>query len=105
MTWHEYRSIRRRGFPTESASGSFDGSSVRYSIRFAPRRTTWRSHGCSGLLNPLERPVMEYAEAMTEAPPTVDDELVKKPRDHLDDAQIVELTAIVGLENLRSRMN
>jgi len=46
---------------------------------------------------------MEYAEAMTEAPPTVDDELVKKLRGHLDEAQFFELTAIVGLENLRGR--
>ena len=48
---------------------------------------------------------MEYAEAMTATPPTVDDELVKKLRRHLDEAQLVELTAVVCLENVRSRFN
>ncbi len=53
----------------------------------------------------LERLVIEYAEAMTETPPTVDDELVKRLRAHFDEAQPVELTAIVCLENVRSRFN
>jgi alkylhydroperoxidase family enzyme len=60
----------------------------------------WRE---SELFDPLERLVLEYAEAMTETPPTVDDNLVDKLRDHLDDAQLVELTMIVCLENVRSR--
>ncbi len=62
----------------------------------------WRE---SNVFSPLERMVMEYAEAMTETPPIVDDELVKKLRVHLDEAQLVELTAIVCLENVRSRFN
>jgi AhpD family alkylhydroperoxidase len=64
--------------------------------------TYWRD---SKLFDPLERLVMEYAEAMTETPPTVDDELVKRLLDHLDEAQLVELTALVCLENVRSRFN
>jgi alkylhydroperoxidase family enzyme len=62
----------------------------------------WRD---SELFDPLERLVMEYAEAMTETPPTVDDKLVKSLLDHLDKAQLVELTALVCLENVRSRFN
>jgi alkylhydroperoxidase family enzyme len=62
----------------------------------------WRD---SELFNPLERLVLEYAEAMTETPPTVDDELVKRLREHLDEAQLVELTMIICLENVRSRFN
>ena len=62
----------------------------------------WRE---SDLFDPLERLVMEYAEAMTRTPPSVDDELVGKLRSHLDEAQLVELTAIVCLENVRSRFN
>jgi alkylhydroperoxidase family enzyme len=62
----------------------------------------WRD---SKLFDPLERLVMEYAEAMTETPPTVDDELVSRLRDHLDEARLVELTAIICLENVRSRFN
>jgi alkylhydroperoxidase family enzyme len=50
----------------------------------------WRD---SKLFSPLERLVMEYAEAMTESPPTVDDALVERLRIHLDEAQLVELTA------------
>jgi hypothetical protein len=62
----------------------------------------WRD---SKLLSPLERLILEYAEAMTATPPIVDDELVKKLRVHLNEAQLVELTAIICLENVRSRFN
>jgi AhpD family alkylhydroperoxidase len=62
----------------------------------------WRD---SELFDPLERLVMQYAEAMTEMPPTVDDALVKRLLAHLDAAQLVELTMVVCLENVRSRFN
>ncbi len=68
-------------------------------IEAVPR---WRD---STAFSPLERLVMEYAEAMCETPPTVDDQLGKRLRAHLDEAQLVELTAVVCLENLRSRFN
>ena len=48
---------------------------------------------------------MEYAEAMTETPPTLDDGLVKRLLEHLNEGQLVELTMMIGLENLRSRFN
>jgi alkylhydroperoxidase family enzyme len=48
---------------------------------------------------------MEYAEAMTETPPAVNDVLVKKLRIHLVEAQSIELTAMICLENVRSRFN
>lgn len=53
----------------------------------------------------VERLVLEYAEAMTETPPAVTDEVVARLRQHLDDGQLVELTSLVAVENLRSRMN
>lgn len=53
----------------------------------------------------LERAVMEYAVAATQTPPTVTDEMVATLREGLNDAQIVELTAWVSLENFRSRTN
>jgi alkylhydroperoxidase family enzyme len=62
----------------------------------------WRG---SQVFNPLERLVLEYAEAMTETPPTVSDDVVARLRGHLDESQFVELTMIVCLENLRSRFN
>jgi alkylhydroperoxidase family enzyme len=71
----------------------------REKIEAVPR---WRD---SKLFDPLERLVMEYAEAMTETPPTVDDDLVKRLLDHLDEGQLIELTTIVCLENVRSRFN
>lgn len=68
-------------------------------IRAVPR---WRD---SDVFTELERLVLEYAEAMTDTPPSVTDEMVERLRGHLSDAQLVELTAIVAVENLRSRIN
>jgi alkylhydroperoxidase family enzyme len=62
----------------------------------------WRS---SDVYGELERLVLEYAEAMTETPPAVTDDLVARLREHLDDAAVVELTSLVALENMRSRSN
>ncbi|WP_445530097.1 carboxymuconolactone decarboxylase family protein [Streptomyces cyslabdanicus] len=62
----------------------------------------WRD---SGAYTPLERDVLAYAEAMTATPPTVDDDLSARLRDRLGEPALVELTAIVAVENLRSRMN
>jgi AhpD family alkylhydroperoxidase len=52
-----------------------------------------------------ERLVLAYAEALTETPPRVDDELVAALRAALGDAALVELSAMIGVENLRSRIN
>ena len=68
-------------------------------IRAVPR---WRD---SDVFTELERLVLEYAEAMTGTPPSVTDEMVERLRDRLSEAQLVELTAIVAVENLRSRIN
>ena len=54
---------------------------------------------------PLERDVMEYAEAMTLTPPAVDDDLATRLVDRLGEPAFVELTAMVTVENLRSRIN
>ena len=62
----------------------------------------WRS---SDAYSPLERQVLGFAEAMTTTPPTVTDEMVEGLRASLTDEQLVELTAMIALENLRSRTN
>ncbi len=62
----------------------------------------WRE---SDLFTPLERDVMEYAEAMTQTPPTVTDELSARLLDQLGAAALVELTATVALANLYTRTN
>ena len=48
---------------------------------------------------------MEYAEAMTATPPDVTDEMVAGLRRELGDAELVELTMMVAVENVRSRFN
>ncbi|WP_217253649.1 carboxymuconolactone decarboxylase family protein [Streptomyces sp. AC602_WCS936] len=62
----------------------------------------WRE---SDAYTPLERDVMEYAEAMTATPPAVGDELAARLRTALGESAFVELTAMVAVENLRSRIN
>ncbi|MEV5242861.1 carboxymuconolactone decarboxylase family protein [Streptomyces cinnamoneus] len=81
-----YWASRRHGTPHEK-------------LQDVPR---WRE---SDVYTPLERDVMEYAEAMTATPPTVDDELADRLRGRLGEAAFVELTAMVAVENFRSRMN
>ncbi|MEU0391544.1 carboxymuconolactone decarboxylase family protein [Streptomyces sp. NPDC006208] len=62
----------------------------------------WRE---SDAYSPLERDVMEYAEAMTANPPQVADELADRLVAALGEPAFVELTAMVAVENLRSRIN
>jgi alkylhydroperoxidase family enzyme len=62
----------------------------------------WRG---SQVFSELELLVMEYAEAMTATPPRVTDAMVEALLQHLNEAQLVELTAIIAVENLRSRIN
>ena len=62
----------------------------------------WRE---SEVFTPLERDVMEYAEAMTATPPTVTDEMVAGLLESLGAPAVVELTQMIALENMRSRFN
>jgi alkylhydroperoxidase family enzyme/ketosteroid isomerase-like protein len=52
-----------------------------------------------------EKLVLDYADAMTRTPATVSDDLFRRLRQHFDEAELVELTTVVALENLRSRFN
>ena len=62
----------------------------------------WRE---SEVFTPLERDVLEYAEAMTNTPPTVTDELSASLLDRLGPAAMVELTVFIGFANLSTRTN
>jgi len=62
----------------------------------------WRE---SPVFTPLERDVMEYAEAMTETPPRVTDELFSRLLAQLGAAAMVELTTVVGFANMTTRGN
>jgi len=62
----------------------------------------WRE---SGAFTPLEKDVLEYAEAMTRTPPTVTDELSARLLAALGPAALVELTAIIAVANFAARFN
>ena len=62
----------------------------------------WRE---SALFSDLERAALEYAERMTITGEKVTDELWARLRAHFTEAQMVELTAAVALENFRSKFN
>ena len=63
---------------------------------------TWRE---SRRFSEMERAALEYAEAMTITGQRVTDDLFGRIRAHFDEAQVVELTAVVALENFRSKFN
>ena len=62
----------------------------------------WRK---SDVFTPLERDVLEYAEAMTNTPPTVTDELSALLLDRLGPAAIIELTVVIACSNFATRSN
>jgi alkylhydroperoxidase family enzyme len=53
----------------------------------------------------LERLVLDYATAMSRTPTSVTDELFAAMREHFDERQLVELTNVIALENMRARFN
>ena len=68
------------------------------SIRELPRYRESEAFG------PLEKLVIEYAEALSDTPAEASDELFARLREHFDDAQLVELTNAISFENHRSRL-
>jgi alkylhydroperoxidase family enzyme len=62
----------------------------------------WRE---STVFTPRERDVLEYAEAMTQTPPTVTDDLSARLLAQLGAPAMVELTSWVALANLYARTN
>ena len=53
----------------------------------------------------LEKLVLDYAVGLSRTPVEVSDELFASLREHFDEAQVVELTNIIALENMRGRFN
>ena len=68
-------------------------------VREVPR---WRE---SDVFTDTERAVLEYAEAMSQTPLRVTDEMVDGLIERLGVEAVVELTQMVALENMRSRFN
>ncbi|HEY7322062.1 MAG TPA: hypothetical protein VIE89_31230 [Candidatus Binatia bacterium] len=59
----------------------------------------------SRLFSPRERVALELAERMTYTAKRVTDSFFKRLKRHFTDEEIVELAAIVALENFRSKFN
>lgn len=59
----------------------------------------------SELFSDLEKLVLDYAAGMSRTPVDVPEALFARMREHFNEAQIVELTGIIALENLRGRFN
>ena len=63
---------------------------------------TWRE---STLFSESERLALEYAERMTITGQSVDDAFFARLQAQFTEAQIVELTAAIAMENFRSKFN
>ena len=62
----------------------------------------WRD---SSRFSPSERLALEYAERITYTDQQVDDAFFAELRKHFTEAQVVELTAAIAMENFRSKFN
>ena len=63
---------------------------------------SWRT---SALFSERERVALEYAERITFTDQKVDDAFFAEVKKHFTEAEIVELTAAIALENFRSKFN
>ena len=61
------------------------------------------THASSPLFDETDRLVMDYAVGMTSTPAEVSDELFEKLSERFSPTQIVELTHLIALENMRGR--
>ena len=59
----------------------------------------------SELFSDLDKLVLDYAVGMSRTPVEVSDELFARLREQFDDAQLVELTHLIAVENMRGRFN
>jgi alkylhydroperoxidase family enzyme len=59
----------------------------------------------SSLFSEAERVAFELAEAMTVTPPAVTDKLFARLREVYSEEQMVEMAAVIKLENFRNRFN
>jgi len=82
--------------------GYFQAQNENLDMAKASQVPRWRE---SDVFTPLERDVLEYAEAMTNTPPTVTDELSARLLEQLGAPAMVELTAWVSLANSYARTN
>jgi alkylhydroperoxidase family enzyme len=82
--------------------GYFGAQNQKLDLAKASQVPRWRE---SEVFTPLERDVLEYAEAMTNTPPTVTDELSARLLGRLGPAAMIELTAFIAFSNMATRNN
>ncbi|HUA06540.1 MAG TPA: carboxymuconolactone decarboxylase family protein [Solirubrobacteraceae bacterium] len=82
--------------------GYFQAQNQNLDMAKASQVPRWRE---SDVFTPLEREVLEYAEAMTNTPPTVTDALSGRLLDHLGPAAMIELTVVIAFANFSTRSN
>lgn len=82
--------------------GYFAAHNAGLDVAKASEVPRWRT---SPVFTPLEREVMDYAEAMSETPPRVTDDLFARLLDQLGAPGMVELTAWVAFANMAARSN
>jgi alkylhydroperoxidase family enzyme len=82
--------------------GYFQAQDEKLDMDKAREVPRWRE---SGAFTPLERDVLEYAEAMTQTPPAVTDEMSERLLDQLGAPALVEITAFIAAANMASRAN
>lgn len=82
--------------------GYFQAQNDDLDLTAASQVPRWRT---SDVFTPLERDVMEYAEAMSNTPPTVTDEQYAGLLERLGPAAMVELTVHIAYVNMATRAN
>jgi alkylhydroperoxidase family enzyme len=82
--------------------GYFQAHNAGLDVAKARQVPRWRE---SDVFTPVERDVMEYAEAMSQTPPAVTDELSARLLAQLGAPALVELTAWIALANQYARTN
>ena len=82
--------------------GYFQAHNAGLDLAKASEVPRWRE---SEVFTPVERDVMEYAEAMSETPPRVTDDLFARLLAQLGAPAMVELTAWVAFANMAARSN
>ncbi|MFI8232420.1 carboxymuconolactone decarboxylase family protein [Streptomyces sp. NPDC085900] len=82
--------------------GYFQARNANLDLAKASQVPCWRQ---AEVFTPLERDVMDYAEAMTNTPPTVTDAQYAALLESLGTEAMVELTAFIAYVNLATRAN
>jgi alkylhydroperoxidase family enzyme len=64
-----------------------------------------RTNPTSQLFSPVDKLVLDYATGMSRTPVQISDELFTSLRQHFTVPQLVELTSVIALEQMRGRFN